>query len=373
LTCSPLAKAARMWSSASCLAAIRSGVTSITTSARMRRTASTESSRTGRPHDSIEPPASAARTALRRSTPLALSTLPWCAVRIPTTAGSRPWSRASAPRLSTRRRANSRPTLPNPTRRRRRRVRPTSHVEDLAHAAPERGVHDDVRHSGVLDADPGQVRDRDLVVPLATRLHAGGDLAELRVDVLAPHHAGLDRVMDFAEPRALVEAVRDDLVGLPEHADVELPLLRAVGADRGDVHPGPHPVRAHERLARRRHGDDEIGPADGLLHGLRREDLHPVTVRDLSRVGRRLRLRATVGDHAFRRLYPEECRDLVPRLRAHSDDPDALDVPPREQVGRKGACGPRPDLREISVVDQDGPRGPRRRVEDEDRPAPGRP
>src|SRR6266511_3156747 len=265
MTCFPPARAARMWSNASCLGAIRSGVTSITTSARIRRTASTESSRTGRPHDSIEPPASAARTALRRSIPLALSTLPWCAVRIPMTAGSRPWSRASAPRYSTRRRANSRPTLPNPTRRIRRRVRTTSDVEDLPHSAPVRGVHDEVRHGGVLHPDPGQVRDRDLVVPLATRLDAGGDLAELRVDVLAPHRAGLDRVVDLAEPRALVEAVRDHLVRLLEHADLELLLLGPVGADRGDVHSRPHPVGAHERFARRRHRDDEIGPTDGLL------------------------------------------------------------------------------------------------------------
>src|SRR6266540_3770586 len=104
-----------------------------------------------------------------------------------------------APRRSSRRRANSRPTLPNPTRRMRRRVRITSDVENLPHPAAERGVHDEVRHGGVLHADPGQVRNRDLVVPLATRLDAGGDLAEFRVDVLAPHRAGLDGVMDLAE------------------------------------------------------------------------------------------------------------------------------------------------------------------------------
>src|SRR5207244_4363594 len=89
-----------------------------------------------------------------------------------------------------------------------------SEVEPFPHAPSKGGVHDEFRDGGVLDAHTGQVRDRDFLFRSPASLQARGDLAELGVDVSGAQDPGLDRMMNLSETDALVEAVRDDLVGV---------------------------------------------------------------------------------------------------------------------------------------------------------------
>src|SRR6266581_9306669 len=132
---------------------------------------------------------------------------------MPTTEASSRWAFASGARCSRRSRANSRPTFPNPARTMRRCVVPRpSDVEDLPEVPAHRRLDREARNGRVLDPDPGQVGDRDLVVGLAPGLQPRGDLTQLRVHVVRPQCARLEGMMDLAEPRALLESVRDDLV-----------------------------------------------------------------------------------------------------------------------------------------------------------------
>jgi len=59
-------------------------------------------------------------------------------------------------------------------------------------------------------------------------------------------------------------------------------------------------------------------------------------------------------------------------LRPDADDPDPLDLALRKEVRRERARRPRPEIGEVSVVEEDRLREARRRVEDEDDAAPGR-
>ena len=148
--------------------------------------------------------------------------------------------------------------------------------------------------------------------------------------------------MDFSEPHALIESVRDDLVGFLEDLDLELLLIRTVRADGRDVCARPDPFRPDERLPGRRHGDHDIGAADRLLDGLRGQDADAMQLLHLLRKGRRLRLGPPERNHPLRRSYPEEGGELVPRLGAHADDPDSMDLAVREQIRRQRTRGTRP-------------------------------
>src|SRR5213594_1234697 len=323
----------------------------MTTSARARRMYS--GARTGipRPHDSRETPASASRNAFRTSIPAGFSTDPCRAVRIATIEASSPNSRVNSDRCSSRSRANSRPTLPKPTRTIRCRIRSASEVEPFPCAPPKGGAHDEFRNGGVLDAHTGQVCDGDFLVRSPTPLQPGGDLAELGVDVPAAEDPGLDGVMNLSEPDALVESVRDDLVGVLEHSGLELLFVRTVGADGRDVSPRGDPFGSDERLPRWRHRDQDVRAANRLLDRLRREHPDAVELLHVLREVSRFRFGSAERDYPFRRPHSEEGAKLITGLGSDTDDPDSIDFVAREEFRRQRARGPRPQVREVAVVE----------------------
>src|SRR5207249_12319475 len=168
------------------------------------------------------------------------------------------------------------------------------------------------------------------------------DVAELRLDVRRTQHARLDGMMDLSELHALIESVRDDLVGFLEDLELELLFIRTVCADGRDVSARPNPFPPYERLPGGRHGDHDIGAADRLLDGLRGQDADAMERLHLLRKGRRLRLGPPEGNHPLRRSYPEAGGELVARLGAHPDDPDSRYVAVREQIRRQSTRGTRP-------------------------------
>ena len=85
------------------------------------------------------------------------------------------------------------------------------------------------------------------VVAGAPRRLAGADPAELDRAVCA-----LGRVLQLAEPPALVERIDREDVGAAEQLGIELLLARAVGPHRRDVRARRDPIRRDQRLARRR-------------------------------------------------------------------------------------------------------------------------
>ena len=112
----------------------------------------------------------------------------------------------------------------------------------------------------VLDADAGQVADRQLGRRGPARRPAGADRAELHRAV-----RGVERMLQLPEPPALVERVDREDIGTPQQLGIELPLARAVGPHRGDVRAGRDPLGTHQGFGRRRAGDDDIGALDRFL------------------------------------------------------------------------------------------------------------
>src|SRR6059036_3316822 len=300
--------------------------------------------RTGipRPHDSRETSASAKRSAFRTSIPAGFSTDPCRAVRIATIEASSPNSRVNSDRCSSRSRANSRPTFPKPTWTIRCRIRSASEVEPFPCSPPKGGAHDEFCDGGVLDAHTGQVRDGDFLVRSPTPLQPGGDLAEFGVDVSRAEDPGLDGVMNLSESDALVESVRDDLVGVLEHLDIELLFVRAIGADGRDVGPRGDPFGSHERLPRRRYRNHDIRVANRLGDRLRREHPDAVELLHLLRIASRLRFGSPERDHPFGLPHAEEGAKLIPALGPNSDDPDSVDFAAREEVRSQRTSRPRP-------------------------------
>ena len=136
----------------------------------------------------------------------------------------------------------------------------------------------------VAGIDPfRRVAEPEVAPPLEPR----GDVAELRVHVRRTEDARLDGMMDLSEPHALIESVRDDLVGFLEDLDLELLLVRTVRADGRDVGARPDPFPPDERLPGGRYGDHDIGAADRLLDGLRGQDADAMELLHLLRKGRR--------------------------------------------------------------------------------------
>src|SRR3989442_4133371 len=209
---------------------------------------SAERSGIPRPHDSRETPASASRNAsARRSRTSSRRTR---AERL----GSRRWMHRARTPGSTRIDAREEvgrtraPYSRSPRGRSDAAFVPPSEVEPYPRAAPEGGAHREFRDSGVLDAYTGQVRDGDFLVGSPASLQSRGDLTELSVDISGAQDPGLDGVTKLSETDALVESIRDDLVGVLEHFDIELLFVRAVGADGRNVGPGRDPFGSDERL-----------------------------------------------------------------------------------------------------------------------------
>src|SRR5437867_7574617 len=175
--------------------------------------------------------------------------------------------------------------------------------------------------------------------------------------------------MNLSESDALVESVRDDLVGVLEHLDIELLFVRAIGADGRDVGPRGDPFGSHERLPRRRYRDHDIRAANRLLDRLRREHPDAVDLLHLLRIASRLGLGSPERDHLSGLPYAEEGAKLIPGLDSDSNDPDSVDLAAREEVRRQRARGARPQIREVAVVEDHGLGEAGRRIEDEDNAA----
>src|SRR5947209_12277016 len=227
---------------------------------------------------------------------------------------------------------------------------PPSEVEPYPRAAREGGAHREFRDGGVLDAYTGQVRDGDFLVGSPASLQSRGDLTELSVDISGAQDPGLDGVTKLSETDALVESIRDDLVGVLEHFDIELLFVRAVGADGRNVGPGRDPFGTDERLPRWCHRDHDIRAANCLLDRLRREHSDAMELLHLLRKTRRLRFGSTERDHPLRLPYSEESSELITSLGPDSDDPDSIDFVARKEVRRQRARGARPQIGEVAVV-----------------------
>src|SRR5881409_2590532 len=285
---------------------------------------------------------------------------------------SSPNARANSDRRSRRSRVNSRPTFPKPTRTIRRRIRFRLQIS-RTFPAPCRAAATTTNSASAASCTPTPVRSATVISSSEVRPgFTRRNLAELRVDVRGAEHARLDGMMDFPQADALIEAIRDDLVGFFEHPDVQLLLVRTVRADGRDVRPGRDPFGVNERLARWRHRDDDVGSAHRLFDRLRREHPNAVTLLHLLRVAARLRLGPPEGDDPLWLPHAEDRVELEARLCPDPDDPDSLDLALREEVRRERARGSRSQIREVTVVEEDRLRKARRRVEDEDDAAPGR-
>src|SRR2546427_12094149 len=121
---------------------------------------------------------------------------------------------------------------------------------------------------------------------------------------------------------ALIEAIRDALVGFFARPDVPLLLARTVRADGRDVRPGHDPFGVNERLARWGHRNDDVGSAHRLFDRLRREHPNAVTLLHLLRVAARLRLGPPECDDPLLLPHPEDRVELEARLCPDPHDPD---------------------------------------------------
>src|SRR6185503_5505079 len=107
-----------------------------------------------------------------------------------------------------------------------------------------------------------------LIRPRATRLHAGYDLAELRVDRFRAKPGAGDR----AHARGEVAVVADEARAGNE-IGTDLALGRLVGSHRRDVNAVPDHRPRQEWLLRPRGRDDDIGIAHGGRHVTVDDDL----------------------------------------------------------------------------------------------------
>src|SRR5436309_9541033 len=246
---------------------------------------------------------------------------------------------------------------------------PPSEVELFPRAPSKRGVYYEFRDRGVLDAYAREIRDRDFLSRSPASLQPRGDLAELGVDIPGSQDPGLDRMMNLPEQDALVESVRDDLVRVLQHADIELLFVRAIGADGRDVGPRGDPFGSPERLRRRRYRDHDIRVANRLLDRLRREHPDTVELLHLLRIASRLGFGSPERDHPFGLPHAEEGAKLITGLGPNSDDPDSVDFAAREEVRRQCTSRPRSEIREVAVVEDHGLGEAGRRIEDEDNAA----
>src|SRR6266705_1407082 len=76
-------------------------------------------------------------------------------------------------------------------------------------------------------ADAGEVRHRDFTLPLAPGEPNRGQIAQLRVDLIARDRARCHRVPQVAVALGLAHPIRDELVRPREERGLELDLVRA--------------------------------------------------------------------------------------------------------------------------------------------------
>ena len=106
-------------------------------------------------------------------------------------------------------------------------------ADKRAAAALERAPVDHGGCGDVLQRDAAGIEKDDLAFALSTGLAPGHDLAELGVHLAAGHDARVQRMVQIADRRALLEAV-DDHPGGAEQGGIDFLLVLVVGADGGD-------------------------------------------------------------------------------------------------------------------------------------------
>ena len=97
------------------------------------------------------------------------------------------------------------------------------------------------RDRGVLDADPCQIGDGQIIVAGAPLHDSFQKLAQSDRVLLAPH-AACDRVMELPRARCLAPVVDRDDRRTSEHVGSKLLLRRVIRADGGDMCPRIQPV-----------------------------------------------------------------------------------------------------------------------------------
>ena len=209
-----------------------------------------------------------------------------------------------------------------------------------ADAALARASHDELGGREVLDRDPERLEDRQLVLVLASGVHAGEHLAELGLDVIGADRAllrGEDVVARLVQAR--LAAVGEER-GVGDRLGVELARRREARADGVDVRAAREPALLDDRLDRGRRRADHLGAEERGVD--RRRDRRADLARELLRL-----LEVARPDPDLRVVEHRAHRvDVAARLRAGAEDRDPLRVRARERSRRDGGHRRRTDLRD---------------------------
>ena len=206
--------------------------------------------------------------------------------------------------------------------------------------------------------------------PTSGRPGASDDLVKLGVDVAFAHGAGGDGVVEIAHHRTLDEDVGDDQ-GACHQGRLDLALVGAVGADRGDEGAGPDVIGAKIGLARRRAQSDHIARRGGraeIGRGLGLQGAGPV---HFVRQPAGLVAVAVPQQAAADRQHRRESPNMGGPLRPAAGDGDGRCVGTGEMAGSQRARRRRSSYRDLDRI-HDGERRPRPAVAKEKHALDGR-
>ena len=209
------------------------------------------------------------------------------------------------------------------------------------------------------------VRSATVISPSEARLDRGvlDDAAQL--DQALPYdRAGAHGPVDLAPELRLAQAVDDDPVRPGQEDRIELLFRGGVGAHRGDVRPRPDPAGLQERRRRRRAGDDEVRRRGDLFGPERRPDLEAGRSH-VPPVGFELVVVDAPDDRPVEPPDAPEPLELHPALDAGAEDPDRLHLLRRQVLGDDGPGNGRPQVGQVTLVEEDGLEGTRLLAEDE--------